>query len=74
MSTPMKNVYGEDYFRQTWMSWVDHYVQLHAQGGDICKGQLSKIKCPTLIIHGLKDEMVAFDHSEYLHKHIADSE
>ena len=42
-------------------------------GGDICKSELSKIVCPTLILHGAKDQLVGSHQPEYLRDHIVGS-
>ena len=42
-------------------------------GGDICTGVVSNIKCPTLILHGVKDPMVTKSHPDHLLKHIPGS-
>ncbi|XP_011689941.1 PREDICTED: valacyclovir hydrolase isoform X1 [Wasmannia auropunctata] len=74
MRTPMIQVYGEDYFRKTWSNWIDAVLRLYEkQNGDLCKQVLSKIKCPTLIIHGARDAMVLPEHPTYLKQNIADS-
>ena len=36
------------------------------QGGDICCKDLASITAPTLIIHGMKDVMVAEEHVHHL--------
>lgn len=70
----MIQVYGEDYFRKTWSEWIDAMLRLYKkQNGDLCKQVLSKIKCPTLIIHGAKDAMVLPEHPTYLKQNIANS-
>jgi valacyclovir hydrolase len=74
MQAPMIAMYGEEYFRKTWSDWVEAFVGTLAAGGDICKGELSKITCPTLIVHGKKDPMVGMEHAEYLHRNIKNSE
>lgn len=64
-------VYGEEYFRSTWAGWVDAVLRIYEkQNGDLCKGLLSKIKCPTLIVQGSKDPMVLAEHPIYLRDHI----
>ncbi|XP_032665988.1 valacyclovir hydrolase [Odontomachus brunneus] len=74
MRTPMIQAYGEDYFRKTWSDWVDATLRLYEkQNGNLCKQVLSKIKCPTLIVHGAKDAMVHAEHSQYLKQNIANS-
>ncbi|XP_053980550.1 valacyclovir hydrolase-like isoform X2 [Hylaeus volcanicus] len=72
MRAPMIQVYGEEYFRKIWTGWVDGVEKIYEkQNGDICKGCLSKIKCPTLIVQGNKDAMVLPEHPVYLKEHIA---
>ncbi|KAL0102938.1 hypothetical protein PUN28_018323 [Cardiocondyla obscurior] len=74
MKASMIQVYGRDYFQKTWSDWVDGVVRLYEkQNGNLCKESLSKIKCPTLIIHGAKDAMVLPEHPTYLKQHIANS-
>ncbi|XP_024889816.1 valacyclovir hydrolase [Temnothorax curvispinosus] len=74
MRTPMIQVYGEDYFKKTWSNWIDGVLRLYEkQNGDLCKQVLSKIRCPTLIIHGARDAMVLPEHPQYLKQNIADS-
>ncbi|XP_025261795.1 valacyclovir hydrolase-like isoform X2 [Camponotus floridanus] len=74
MRTPLIQVYGEDYFRKTWSDWLDAILRLYKkQNGNLCKEILSKIKCPTLIIHGAKDAMVLPEHPTYLKQNIANS-
>lgn len=70
----MIQVYGEDYFRKTWSDWIDAMLRLYKkQNGNLCKEVLSKIKCPTLIIHGAKDAVVLPEHLTYLNQNIANS-
>ncbi|XP_025074126.1 valacyclovir hydrolase isoform X2 [Pogonomyrmex barbatus] len=64
----------ENYFQKTWSNWIDSVLRLYkTQNGDLCKQILSKIKCPTLIIHGAKDAMVLPEHPTYLKENIANS-
>ena len=44
------------------------------QGGDICVQDLSSITAPTLVIHGMKDVMVAEEHVHHLAQNIPNSE
>ena len=73
MAAPLLQIYGEVYFRKLWEDWVDTFVEIYNRGGDLCKDDLTKVKCPTLIIHGLKDPMVGLEHAEYLHQNIQNS-
>ena len=40
------------------------------RGGDICSERVHDISCPTLVIHGAKDAMVAPEHVDFLHETI----
>lgn len=74
MKTPLINLYGEEGLSAMWTQWVDALLDIYKnQNGDICKGYLSKITCPTLIVHGNKDAMLAPEHPGYLLKHIQHS-
>jgi valacyclovir hydrolase len=74
MKAPMIEMYGEPYFRQTWSSWCRLFQEIYEkEGGDLCKEDVKTIKCPTLIIHGMKDAMVPFEHAQHLHKSINNS-
>ncbi|ESO83077.1 hypothetical protein LOTGIDRAFT_133979, partial [Lottia gigantea] len=71
MRQPFLEVYGEKYFRAQWQNWVKAYCRYyHEKGGDICKEDIKKIKCPTLIVHGEKDPLVSPEHPSYLHSNI----
>jgi len=73
MKAPMIDMYGEEYFRKSWSSWVALFRNIYEKDGNLCKDTVKDIKCPTLIIHGMKDPMVPFEHAEYLHKNIPNS-
>ncbi|KAK7079495.1 hypothetical protein SK128_026119 [Halocaridina rubra] len=74
MRAPLEAAYGREYFKTAWEGWVDTFLAIYNEkGGDICKGDLHKITCPTLIIHGAKDPMVGIEHAQYLKENIKDS-
>ena len=75
MRKPMEDVYGVDYFPKLWSEWINGIMAIANSSSDknICRELLPKIKCPTLVIHGNKDAMVAPEHPEYLHKNIKNS-
>lgn len=75
MRAPMEAIYGEDYFPLLWKEWVEAMERIAEATPDrnICRDELSEIRCPTLIIHGTKDAMVASEHPEMLHNRIAGS-
>ncbi|KAL4234873.1 hypothetical protein ACF0H5_006515 [Mactra antiquata] len=74
MRVPFLAMYGEKYFRTQWSNWVDAYENYCTKrNGDVCMGDLEKIKAQTLIIHGLKDALVPLEHPDYLHHNIKGS-
>jgi valacyclovir hydrolase len=55
-------LYGEELLDRLWTSLVDHYCRYD----DICKNDLKNIVCPTLILYGDLDQLVAKEHPQYL--------
>lgn len=75
MKDPLLALYGKNYFQETWSKWIDTMIILFAKNkGNICKEHLANIKCPTLIVHGKKDVLVAREHPTFLNKHIKNSQ
>lgn len=73
MKAPLVKLYGLDGLQNMWNGWCDALAEIFKQGGDICKGDLPKIKCPTFILHGDKDPLVAAEHPTYLLSYIKGS-
>ncbi|XP_067130955.1 valacyclovir hydrolase [Centruroides vittatus] len=73
MLEPMLALYGEEYFRKMWHSYLDAVQDIVSNGGDLCKDDLKKIQCETLILHGDKDPLVPFFHIPYLLENIKNS-
>lgn len=73
MLEPMLELYGKEYFAAMWQDYLDAVQNIVSDGGDICKEDLKKIQCETLILHGDKDPLVPFFHVPYLLKHIKNS-
>lgn len=73
MSEPLIAMYGKQGFQEIWSGWCDALKTIQENGGNICKELLADIKCPTFIIHGDKDAMVAPEHHQYLLKNIKNS-
>ena len=70
-----ESVYGAIDLPKLWSSLLDTVNTLYKErNGDMCKEELSKIRCPTLILHGANDHMCLQFHAEYLHKNIAGSQ
>lgn len=67
MRESMEQVYGVDGFPKLWSDWIDAMLNLHrTNDGSICKDDVQHIKAKTLILHGLKDSMVAPEHIPFL--------
>lgn len=73
MKAPLIALYTEKGLQDMWNAWCNALIKISKNGGDICKGSLLKINCPTLILHGDKDPMVAPEHPDYLFSHIKKS-
>ena len=67
-------MYGKDNLQDLWSSWMDTYLSFKENDDGLCKSSLSKISCPTLIIHGSKDPMVPDFHPEYIHENVKQSQ
>ena len=65
-------IYGSS-LSSMWGKVIDDYIKILNEGGNICMGELSKIKCRTLIIHGGKDVLLPSLHAHYLHEHVMGS-
>jgi len=71
---PRFKMYGEKYLSDKWSELLDAFQAiLNDDGGDVCIGALEQIKAPTLILHGIWDEILPIDHAGFLHKNIKDS-
>ncbi|XP_037608418.1 valacyclovir hydrolase-like [Sebastes umbrosus] len=71
---PMTEMYGEKAFAKGWSDLLDAYSQFpNRPGGSICLELLPLISCPTLIVHGERDRIAPFFHSQLQHEHIKGS-
>jgi valacyclovir hydrolase len=68
----MRQTYGVS-LDALWERYVLGLENLYAAGGDIYRGQLSRVKCPTLILHGDKDPLVPSFHPRIIAEGIARS-
>jgi len=74
MREPMEKIHGKKKFPVILDGFGEAVKDIIENNkGDLCKTYLSKIDCPTLIIHGEKDPFVSIEHAEYLEKHIKNS-
>ncbi|MBZ3869777.1 Valacyclovir hydrolase [Sciurus carolinensis] len=71
---PLEALYGYDYLAKTCEKWVDGIGQFkHLPNGNICRHLLPLVQCPTLIVHGEKDILVARFHADFIHEHVKGS-
>jgi valacyclovir hydrolase len=68
----MRQVYGAE-LDGLWDAYVDGQEALYERGGDLYKPLLSRIACPTLVLHGARDSLVPGLHPEAIHRGIAGS-
>lgn len=62
--------HGEPYWRQLLVNYVDVMDRILAAGGEVVRGRLGSIRCPTLIMQGEQDPYVALDHARILQAEI----
>ena len=73
MRDPLVKVYGSS-LQNLWSNWMDAVIKVYKDNnGNVCKEEVSKISCPTLIVHGAKDPLVPSFHPTYLRDHVTGS-
>ena len=73
IGSKLSRIYGSS-LQEKWSTWMDSMNDcLSKNKGDMCTQQLPKVVCPTLIIHGAKDELTPAFHSVYLSNHVTGS-
>ena len=65
--------YGRECAIDYWGQWINTHLKIYDAGGNICKDELSSVKCPTLIIHGNEDEVIPEEHPDFIAKNIPNS-
>lgn len=73
VSNGLEECYGKTYHSDTWAAWIDSLHEVFRTGGNVCREALSKIRAPTLVLHGAKDNLVPVEHVVYLHENIENS-
>jgi valacyclovir hydrolase len=63
----MRQTYG-DSLDALWERYVVGLEELYAAGGDLYRLQLSRVECPTLILHGEQDPLVPWFHPRIIHE------
>ena len=68
-------LHGDPYWRSLLPLYVDVQEQLVAEGGVLISNEeLASIRCPTLIMHGIRDRIVAVEYASMLSQYIPDSQ
>lgn len=71
------NMYGEACLLEMWIGWCDE-SQVMAKSdvykfGGTFQQKIQGVRCPSLIIQGMKDKLIEFSHAEYLNQNLANS-
>jgi valacyclovir hydrolase len=73
--TQLAQLHGEPYWRSLPAMFVEGQEQLVVAGGIlITDEELASIRCPALIMHGMRDRIVPADYSRYIAEHIPGSQ
>ena len=74
MREPFEAAYGTE-FPKMWSNWIDAIKEIYRSSKDrsVCMEELSKVTCPTLVVHGMKDSLCPMLHPEYIAKIIKGS-
>ena len=70
----MVAVYGRD-FPGMWSDWMDGFCGVYkdkVRKGDLCIMETSDVRCPSLVVHGVKDAMCPMFHAEFLAERLRD--
>jgi valacyclovir hydrolase len=71
----LAKLHSEPYWRSLPRMYVEAQEALVAAGGVlITDEELASIRCPALIMHGVRDRVVPADYSRYTHEHIPGSQ
>ena len=74
MREPMVAVYEGD-FPRMWSDWMDGFCGVYddeTRKGDLCIKETSDVRCPSLVIHGVRDAMCPTFHAEFLAERLSD--
>ena len=67
-------IYGKEGLHKIWNNCLDRLFSFALRpNGNICISSLSNIRCPTFILHGMKDPLVRECHPHFLHENIKGS-
>ena len=59
--------YPLDVLQRLWSAWVRGVTRLaDERGKDIYQGNLARVECPTLLLHGSRDPLISVHHVEII--------
>lgn len=71
------NMYGEELLLEMWQGWCDEAVRMVGQEmwrkGGTFQQIMNSVKCPTLIIHGMKDALISYEQAQHLNANLKNS-
>ena len=68
-------IYGVPNYAPLWQKFTDSVRAMYAKtDGDVCTEEMTKVSCPTLILHGGRDKFSPLSHAEYMKNHMGDSQ
>ena len=70
---PFETEYGKDGAQKLWSKWIEMTEEVYHNGGNICKDYLNQVKCPTVLLQGLKDPWIPNHHVIDIQKGISNS-
>lgn len=74
MKGPMLALYGQETLQKMLDEWGNSVANYQKLGLDAnLKDAMTRISCPTLIIHGELDPIVGIKHAEFLNRNIQNS-
>jgi valacyclovir hydrolase len=73
MRTSLESVYGSS-LQSIWSGYCDGIQRRFQTAPDVCRKELELIRCPTLILHGEQDPIIAPQHPRVFHDGIKGSQ
>ncbi len=63
--------YGEPFFNYHFPMWMHLFERINiVRNGELCSKSLDKVKAPTLVLHGKKDDLISPRHAVFLRDNI----
>lgn len=62
----LARAHGEPYWRDLVRVWFAGQAEIVARGGNINRDRLGDVRCPVLLVHGGRDEVIGTHHAEVI--------